>query len=158
MGNSSYRAEDDIIYSRRKHHHALCRLCRVLLFVAVALFAVSGLAGCGRAQNAAGVTQDSFTVTFAVEPAAPVIGDGELVITLKDPQGQPVSDARLAVEANMSHAGMAPVNAEATGGTDGVYRVPLQWTMAGDWYVDVKFTLSDGQSVRRRFPVQVGAR
>ena len=60
-----------------------------------------------------------------------------------------------AIEANMSHAGMMPVMADSAAGKDGVYRVPLNWTMGGDWYVDVKFTLPDGQTITRRFPVHV---
>jgi hypothetical protein len=144
--------------TRQHSANALRRLCRALFFVALLLGAASVLAGCGRMEKASPVTQDDYAVTFGVEPAAPTVGESELVITLKDAAGKAVSDGRLAVEANMSHAGMTPVSAAAAGGTDGVYRVPLKWTMAGDWYVDVKFTLADGQVVRRRFPVQVGAR
>jgi hypothetical protein len=66
-----------------------------------------------------------------------------------------VDNAQLAIEANMSHAGMTPVMADGAAGKGGVYRVPLTWTMAGDWYVDVKFTLPDGQTITRRFPLQV---
>ena len=36
-----------------------------------------------------------------------------------------------------------------------IYRLPLNWTMGGAWYVDVKITLRDGTVVRRRFPVDV---
>jgi hypothetical protein len=116
------------------------------------------LGGCGRAERASLETRDDYSVTFAVEPAEAVVGDAALIVTLKDFAGQPVSDARLEVEANMSHAGMTPVNGQAAGGADGVYRMPLEWTMAGDWYVDVKLTLADGKVLGRRFPVKVGAR
>jgi hypothetical protein len=138
--------------------NALRRLCRALFLPCRALLLlalVALLAGCGRAEQAASETQDDYGVTFAVEPAAATVGEGSVVITLKDPQGQPVSDARLDVEANMSHAGMTPVNGQAAPGTDGVYRALLKWTMAGDWFVDVKFTLADGKTVSRRFPVVV---
>lgn len=128
---------------------------RKTLFLALLLLLTLGLAaGCGRAGSSP-ETQDSYTVTFATEPAPPLIGEGVVLLTLADPAGQPVNDAVVAIEANMSHAGMVPVNAQATGGQGGVYRVPLRWTMAGDWYVDVKFTLADGKLVGRRFPVVV---
>ncbi len=78
-----------------------------------------------------------------------------MAVTLHDAAGQPVEGAHLALEANMSHAGMTPVMADSTSNKDGVYRVPLTWTMAGDWFVDVKFTLPDGQKITRRFPLQV---
>ncbi len=139
---------------RKPSRNALRVLCRAFLLVGLALVgAMAG--GCGRAQHAAPETNDGFTVTFATEPAAPAVGDGTLVVTLTDASGHPVDGAQLAVEANMSHAGMTPVNAVAAGSQDGIYRVPLAWTMSGDWFVDVNFTLSGGQAVARRFPVNV---
>ena len=127
---------------------------RAFLGVGLALVGLL-IVGCGRAQHAAPEANDGFTVTFATEPAAPAVGDGSVVVTLTDASGHPVDGAQLAVEANMSHAGMTPVNAVATGSQDGIYRVPLAWTMSGDWFVDVKFILPDGQAVARRFPVNV---
>ena len=125
---------------------AVCLLCGALLLL---------LAGCGRVQQANPATQDSYAVTLAADPAPPVVGDGAVIVTLRDAAAQPVDKAQLAIEANMSHAGMTPVMANSAAGKDGVYRVPLTWTMAGDWYVDVRFTLPDGQKITRRFPVQV---
>ena len=116
------------------------------------------LTGCGRVQPADPVTPDSYAVTLATVPVPPVVGDGEVTVTLHDAAGQPVDNAQLAIEANMSHAGMTPVMADGATGKDGVYRAPLTWTMAGDWVVDVKFSLPDGQKITRRFPVQVLAR
>ncbi len=139
---------------RQPLRNALRALCRALPLLGLALVGVMAV-GCGRAQNAAPETQDGFTVTFATEPAAPAVGEGTVVVTLADASGHPVDNAQLAVEANMSHAGMTPVNAAATGSQDGVYRVPLAWTMSGDWFVDVQFTLPDSQVVARRFPVNV---
>jgi hypothetical protein len=115
------------------------------------------LAGCGRMQQADPTTHDKFSVNLVTDPAPPVAADGVVIVTLRDPAGQPVDKAQLALEANMSHAGMTPVMASAASGKDGVYRVPLTWTMAGDWYVDVRFTLPDGQKITRRFPVNVRA-
>jgi hypothetical protein len=116
------------------------------------------LTGCGRVQQANPATPDSYAVTLAADSAPPVVGDGAVNVTLHNASGTAVNDAQLAIEANMSHAGMTPVMANSTSGKDGVYHVPLTWTMAGDWYVDVKFTLPDGQVITRRFPVQVLAR
>jgi hypothetical protein len=113
------------------------------------------LASCGRMQRANPTTQDGYTVTLAVEPSPAAMGPATLAVTLEDQTGQPVDGARLDMEANMSHAGMVPVLASTAESHAGLYRVPLQWTMAGDWYVDVNFTLPGGQHVTRRFPVQV---
>jgi hypothetical protein len=147
--------------SHRLYQAALCdrRGAACLLGVVLLL----ALAGCGRVQQANPSTQDSFSVTLATDPAPPVtadgaVADGAIIVTLRDAAGQPVDNAQLAVEANMSHAGMTPVMASSASGKDGAYRVPLTWTMAGDWYVDVRFTLPDGQKIARRFPVNVLAR
>jgi hypothetical protein len=124
--------------------------------VLVAAFVLACLSsGCGRAQHADPTTHDSYKVTLTVEPSPAVMGPGELAVTLQDQGGQPVDGARLEVEANMSHAGMVPVLAGTATSAAGVYRVPLAWSMAGDWYVDLTFTLPDGQHVARRYPVQV---
>jgi len=116
------------------------------------------LAGCGRVQQANPAAPDSYAVTLAADPAPPVVGDGAVNVTLHNASGTAVNDAQLTIEANMSHAGMTPVMADGAAGKDGVYRASLTWTMAGDWYVDAKFTLPDGQRITRRFPVQVLAR
>ena len=130
----------------RRSRRAVCLLGVALLLL---------LVGCGRVQQANPTTLDSYVVTLAADPAPPVVGDAAVSVTLRDAAGQPVDNAQLAIEANMSHAGMTPVMANSAAGKDGVYRVPLTWTMAGDWVVDVKFTLPDGQKITRRFPLQV---
>jgi hypothetical protein len=110
---------------------------------------------CGRMQPDDPTTRDNYRVTLAIEPSPAAVGPGGLAVTLKDAAGQPVDGARLEVEANMSHAGMVPVLASTAAGQAGLYRVPLQWTMAGDWVVDLKFILPDGRQVVRRYPVGV---
>jgi hypothetical protein len=151
---STHRVSKGASLHHRQFSTALRARCGAVCLLGVLLL----LAACGRAQQANPTTHDSFAVTLATDPAPPVMGDAAVVVTLHDAAGQPVDGARLAVEANMSHAGMVPVMGHADAGQGGVYRVPLQWTMAGDWYVDVKFTLPDGQIVTRRFPVTVQAK
>jgi YtkA-like len=127
---------------------------RLLLPVGAVLLLVL-VAGCGRVQRTGSAPADAYAVSMGTEPSPPTVGPGTVVATLIDPAGRPVDGARLEVEANMSHAGMVPVLAATTDSRSGVYRVPLQWTMGGDWSVDLKFTLPDGQKVDRRFPVSV---
>lgn len=82
-------------------------------------------------------------------------GAATLTIHVTDAAGQPVEDAAVTVEGNMTHAGMAPVQAAATGGQGGQYAAPFNWTMAGDWVVTVKVTLPDGRQAQADFPVGV---
>lgn len=126
-------------------------------------FSVAGLmflilllaAGCGRGQSVMTETKDDYQVAFATDPAPPNRGAGTIVVTIKDQQGQGVDAARISIEANMNHAGMKPEFSEITSGAGGEYRLPLNWSMGGAWYVDVNIILHNGEVVRRRFPVDV---
>ena len=68
------------------------------------------------------------------------------MITLTDNDGNPVNDATLSIEGNMNHAGMVPVLRDADDGAEGVYEVPFEWTMGGDWFVVVNVTLPNGDT------------
>ena len=134
------------------------RLARWAAFLC-ALAAISVLvAGCGRIQQTPAAAQDGYTMTMVAQPSPPVVGDGTLVVTLRDPAGNPVTGARLQIEGNMSHAGMKPSFGKVTGEDAGRYTVAIPWTMGGDWYVDIKATLADGRVIARRFPIAVHAK
>lgn len=83
------------------------------------------------------------------------VGDATLVITLTDATGQPVSAQKVEVRGDMTHAGMQPVLAKSTKGENGVYEVPFEWTMSGDWIVTVKATMPDGAVAEKRFDLSV---
>jgi hypothetical protein len=134
------------------------RLARGAAFLC-ALAAISVLfAGCGRIQQTPAAAQDGYTVTMVAQPSTPVVGDGTLVVTLRNPAGKPVTGAGLQIEGNMSHAGMQPSFGKVTGEDAGQYTVAIPWTMGGDWYVDIKATLADGRVIARRFPIAVHAK
>ena len=132
----------------RSPRRAFCLLAPLVLLLLLA-------AGCGRSQSAVTETKDDYQVSFATDPAPPDQGAGSVIVKIKDKQGQGVDAARVSIEANMSHAGMTPEKADATIGAGGEYRLPLNWTMGGAWYVDVKITLRNGEVIRRQFPVDV---
>jgi hypothetical protein len=80
------------------------------------------------------------------------VGETSLIVTLTDTAGSPINDATVSVKGDMSHAGMVPVLAKVTGGGDnGVYKMPFEWTMGGDWVVTVEATLPDGRSATQQF-------
>ncbi len=131
---------------------------RANCFLALALALLCSAAGCGRVQQGVTTPQDGYTVTLSAQPSAPAVGDGMLLVTLRDPDGKPVTGARLQVEGNMSHAGMQPSFGKVVSEEAGQYTVAIAWTMGGDWSVDVRATLADGRVVTRRFPLTVRAR
>jgi hypothetical protein len=82
------------------------------------------------------------------------IGRETIAFTLKDALGKPSTGARVSLEANMSHAGMAPVFADATEVGPGSYRGVVEFSMAGDWIITIHARLADGQKVERQFEVK----
>ena len=112
------------------------------------------LPACGRIQQNQSQSV-SVTLEMILEPEQPAVGPAQLIFTLTDEQGQPINDAALAVEGNMTHAGMVPVVSQAEVGETGHYVVPFEWTMGGDWVVTVETTLANGRHFSREFPVTV---
>ena len=124
----------------------------LLLFLMISSF--GWLSACGRIDQ--NQSQDAgITIELTMQPEQPAVGPARLIFTLTDEAGQPINDARLDIEGNMTHAGMAPVFAQASAGQEGRYMVPFEWTMGGDWYVTVEVSLADGRRFTRRIPVTV---
>ena len=53
----------------------------------------------------------------------------------------------------MTHAGMAPVFAEATEIEPGRYRAMVELSMAGDWFVLAHVRLPDGRKLDQQFEI-----
>lgn len=111
------------------------------------------LAGCSRASREESTADVQIELTAIPFPA--VVGESRLVIRVTHADGRPIDDARLSIKGDMTHAGMEPVLAETSGGTDGYYEAPFEWTMGGDWVVTVEAQLADGSMVRERFDLAV---
>ena len=95
-------------------------------------------------------------LTFAheISPQPPRVGKVTIVLNIKDTSAAPVSGARLNLEGNMSHAGMAPVFADASETGPGRYQSVMELSMAGDWNVTVHITLSDGRKLDHEFEIR----
>jgi len=73
---------------------------------------------------------------------------------LFDSASHPVAGAQVAVEADMSHAGMSPVFGDAREIEPGRYQAHLRFEMAGDWVILLHVTLPGGQKLERQIDVQ----
>jgi len=124
------------VFARRSSLVALC--------VSLAL-----LQGCRRQTAAAG----DLRLEHVVSPQPPRVGPTSIGLLLRDTAGQPVSNARIKLEANMSHAGMAPVFATATEAAPGNYAATLELSMAGDWIVVAHVSLADGRKLDQQFEI-----
>lgn len=98
-------------------------------------------------------SQQANTADTGIEISAEStqVGQTMLSVTLTDADGNPINDATISVKGDMSHAGMMPVLAEVSGAENGVYKLPFEWTMGGDWIVTVAATLPDGRSTSQQF-------
>ena len=132
-------------------------------FASLALVAILLLAACKPTQQdgmdhenmedgemaMAGMENSSEAMMVTLVPA-PEGQDGEyLSVELMDMDGAPITDAMVSLEGNMNHAGMVPVVADgvaddADGAADGVYQVPFEFSMGGDWIITVSAMMTDG--------------
>ncbi len=113
------------------------------------------LSACG----GSGANTDTGNLQIMVVAPAGMAAD-TLVIHLLDQADQPVTDAKVTVEGNMNHAGMAPVltdpvTDEADGATDGHYQLPFTFSMLGDWILTVTVDQADGTTVTKDIEVSV---
>ena len=106
-------------------------------------------AGCQRPQAA----PSGFTIEHEIAPQPPRVGLVTVTFRMADAASKPVTGAHIQVEGDMSHAGMAPVFADAREVEPGRYQAALNFSMAGDWVVLLHIELQGGEKVERQFDV-----
>jgi hypothetical protein len=105
--------------------------------------------GCSRP-----VASSAFvTVDLEISPEPARVGSATIILKLCDANGKPVPGAHIAIETDMSHAGMSPGFAEAKEADAGRYKAPLKFQMAGDWVILLHITLPDGKKLERQIDV-----
>ena len=133
---------------------------KIKKFLFIALF--WSLASCGVTACHAQAQPKNSTpppqITLLPAPGGP---NGKyLTVQVADQAGKPVTDATVSLEGNMSHGGMAPIEGkpvkdDADGKVDGLYQVPFQFNMLGDWIITVAVKQGDGAPVKQDIPAQV---
>jgi hypothetical protein len=113
---------------------------------------MSLIAACGRVDRQ---ERGAATIELMGPLVPPPVGAGRILLRLTDEAGEPIEDAHLAIRGDMSHAGMVPIVGTADQGEDGLYMIPVEWTMAGDWIITAEATLSDNSLVSRQFELSV---
>jgi hypothetical protein len=100
------------------------------------------------------VGSPGFTVKQEITPQPARVGRSSLTFTITDAAGEPVDGAHLAVEADMSHAGMKPEFADVTETQPGRYEAEVTLPMAGDWVILLHGKLGNGVAVEKQFDVR----
>jgi nitrogen fixation protein FixH len=92
-------------------------------------------------------------VTLAASSIKLSSGSGTVRVEVKDPAGQPVSDAKVEVSAGMTGMNVPKVVARPTK-DPGAYEARLNFGMAGTWTVDVTATSAQGAPTSKKFQVE----
>ncbi len=74
-------------------------------------------------------------------------------VEVKDPAGQPVSDAKVEVSAGMTGMNVPKVVARPTK-DPGAYEAKLNFGMAGTWTLDVTATSAQGAPTSKKFQIE----
>ena len=120
--------------------------CFLVLVVATAVLGI----GCNKPPN----TLSGVMAEFQIEPMPARVGVVVVSLTLTDRASHPVTGAQIEVEADMSHAGMSPVFAQANEVRPGRYESHLSLNMAGDWVMLWHGTLANAEKLERQFDVR----
>jgi hypothetical protein len=123
------------------------------LVLALLLASLLAVVGCSRVSQEAQHNQLQIELVEPLFP--PAVGKDTLNIRLFDANDNPINDATIAIKADMTHAGMVPILGDATEGDKGLYKVPFEWSMGGDWVVVVQATLPDGTVAEETFPITI---
>lgn len=81
------------------------------------------------------------------DPFPLTVGNTRVLVALTDANGQAVDNATIELYGEMVHPGMLPVRGSVTGGQDGVYRIPVTWSMSGEWKIELRATFPDSETV-----------
>jgi hypothetical protein len=93
-------------------------------------------------------------VDFQIKPKPVQAGPVVVCLTLTDAGNHPMTGVKITVEADMSHAGMSPVFAQANEVQPARYESHLSLGMAGDWVILLHGTLPSGEKLERQFEVR----
>ena len=107
------------------------------------------LVGCSREDR----DLPDVLMELAIPPDPPQNGPTRVTVMLADAGGLPITSARVELEANMSHAGMVPVPAQAAKVAPGRYEKSLEFTRGGAWFILVHADLPDGRALERKVDV-----
>jgi hypothetical protein len=115
----------------------------VFALILLSLFA----AGCQDKTDAG----KAVLVQHQIQPSPARVGHSTVHATLTDPAGAPISGARVNMEADMSHPGMAPVFFSARESGSGSFTGAVDLSMPGDWTILLHITLANGAKVEKQF-------
>ena len=115
------------------------------------LISILTLVGCRQTNE---VTAENVVIDVALSDEMAMVGDATLLVTVTDEEDNPINDATVSVRGDMTHAGMVPVIPDpVTTAEEGVYSIPFEFTMGGDWIITVDVTLANDETASVTYEV-----
>jgi len=112
------------------------------LILLVGLSVVLSACG-GAAQSTPTSTPVPVQITLTTNPSPPAMGPIEMVFTVVDQQGQPITGANLDVIADHTEMGGMIMHGVATDQGNGQYAITANYSMSGKWLVTVQVEKDD---------------
>lgn len=113
------------------------------------------LAACGGASApVAGDNVVNINVTFETRPSPMMMGNGEVILTITDLNGNPIEGAT--VDVSMEHTGhnMGTMTGVATDQGNGRYAINAGFSMSGTWKLTV-YVRKDGIDAKQEIEIPV---
>lgn len=98
---------------------------------------------------------NSEQVSLTTDPNPLRMGNANFIISVKDEKGEPVKDAKVFFDLNMTMMNMGTQQGDATSQGDGTYAAAGKMTMKGPWKVTTKITMPGGKEMNKDFTVDV---
>jgi hypothetical protein len=111
-----------------------------ILFANIIILALI-LAACGANSNPEiDPTANGMNISTQTDPSPARVGDVEVILTVKDAQGNPVTGANVMVFADHTDMSGMNMSGQATEQGNGTYAILANFSMSGNWMltVDVK--------------------
>jgi len=97
----------------------------------------------------------SELISLTTDPNQLRLGFANFIIAVKDEKGQPVNNATVFFDLNMTTMNMGTQQGNATSQGDGTYTAMGKLTMKGPWKISTKITMPDGKEMDKDFMVNV---
>lgn len=120
----------------------------VIVFIVGLLWLVFSSGNSGSGKSTSGNSQ----ITLTTDPNPPS-GNTNFIISVKDDKGNPVKDAKVSFDLNMTTMNMGTQQGNATAQGDGTYAAAGKLTMRGPWRVATKVTMPDGKIMNQNFDI-----
>ncbi len=102
------------------------------------------------------LTDETYLTIEAAGFSGPLpVGETALEVTVRDGAGLVVERASVQARGDMTHPGMTPIFGIGVETAPGIYSVPLNLNMGGDWVITIDVTSANGLSATQQVNLQV---